>query len=1025
MIRRLIFLGFVAVLTLPASASRRATVAQLREALAADQVAHRTDAEVADQIGAFELTERLTDTAQRSFAAKLTPGPRSLLALQLLADQSAFLDPPAADIEEKSAPDWATQRQIMAKVVNYVTGTVRQLPNFLATRDTTRFEDRPQQDMDSYLPLHFVGRSSAPVVYRDGQEMVDTGKAKGQKRSPGMEGLASWGEFGPILSTVLLDAAQSKLAWSHWEQDAGSEVAVFRYEVPAKKSHYQVQFCCAADEGINQGQPDPMSLHVFHELAGYHGEIAVDPATGAMMRVTVEAELAPGAPLAAAAIMVQYRPVQIGGKSFICPVRSVALARRHVGTDSLDAHPAAALDRSPLKTLLNTVEFAHYHRLGTEMRILTPKSGEAGESPETSAEEQTPSSSLQPLSAISTELPKAANSRESPASVPAGETAAAVPVSAAAVPVSAAPVPAPTVPEIDLSRATGLPDQPADEPGMPNGYSLKVTSRLVDVGVVAYDKKGRPVNDLKADNFEIYDNGQKQEIRFFSQAPNAMEPAPASAVAAEEPTRSFSNRAAGSPATATTPAAPETGATILLIDESHIAWSDMNNARRQMIEFLGKVAPGERVGLYTMTGLGFRVLDEITTDHAALVARLQKFMPTAQSASLAQEEETRNRQHFDEVHNVADLNSVNGNHIDVPDSSSPIDPQLMTMGSNPARASLIILAQVARHLSAISGHKSLIWISSDNVFADWQDQAVAIDKSPKFIDGFALRAQEAMNDAHAAVYPFDVSQLETGGISADLQHQNVQLTPAAAETAGLGGGNAMSRSTGPGRITAAMDQDLHPIQGPVRQVAAATGGRVIRRSGDLVAALSGIVEDGRDTYMLSFAPQGPADGQYHGITVKLTGRRGLALRYRTGYEFEKEPATLKDRFKQAVWKPMDVSEIAVRADVASGNSGESVKIDIATGDLGLEQRGGRWMDKLDIFFIQRDDAGLQARVEGQSMVLRLKPATYQGLMTSGVPLERVVRMKPDMASLRVLVVDENSGRMGSVTIPANALGGGH
>ncbi len=39
---------------------------------------------------------------------------------------------------------------------------------------------------------------------------------------------------------------------------------------------------------------------------------------------------------------------------------------------------------------------------------------------------------------------------------------------------------------------------------------------------------------------------------------------------------------------------------------------------------------------------------------------------------------------------------------------------------------------------------------------------MGIDKSPKEAQAFAIRVQEAMNDAHTAVYPFDVSQLEGG-----------------------------------------------------------------------------------------------------------------------------------------------------------------------------------------------------------------------------------------------------------------------
>jgi VWFA-related protein len=522
------------------------------------------------------------------------------------------------------------------------------------------------------------------------------------------------------------------------------------------------------------------------------------------------------------------------------------------------------------------------------------------------------------------------------------------------------------------------------------------------------------MTDLKAEDLEVYDNGQRQEIRFFSEARATAQPL-ALAPAAEQTTRSFTNRAIEPAGAATT--ATEESATILLIDESHIAWNDMTNARAQMLTFLGKVAPSERVGLYTMTSLGFRVLVEITTDHAALIDRLKKFVPTAQSLAQAQEEENRNRQHIDEVRNVSDLNLVNGNNNDVPDGQQTVDPQLRAMGSNPIRASLIVLSSVARHLAAVPGHKNVVWVSTDNVFADWQDHAAGIEKGPNALDSFAIHTQEAMNEAHAAVYPLDVSQVEPGATTADLQHMNVELSPAAKDNASLGGGKA-PQNNAPGRITADMQQDTRPIQGTVREVAQATGGRAIRRSGDLAAAISGIVEDGRATYQVSFSPSGQADDRYHAIQIKLHGRRGVTLRYRTGYLFAKEPVTLKDRFENAIWRPLDVTEIAITAEIAQESTVTSVKVNVAAGDLGLRQQADRWMDKLDVFFIQRDDAGLHNNIDGKTLGLRLKAETYQNALTQGVAFGSKVVIQPGMASLRVLVVDENSGRIGSVTIPS-------
>jgi hypothetical protein len=53
----------------------------------------------------------------------------------------------------------------------------------------------------------------------------------------------------------------------------------------------------------------------------------------------------------------------------------------------------------------------------------------------------------------------------------------------------------------------------------------------------------------------------------------------------------------------------------------------------------------------------------------------------------------------------------------------------------------------------------------------------------------------------------------------------------------------------------------------------------------------------------------------------------------------------------------------------------------------------------------------------------LKQATYAKLLQEGIPFDQFVEKKQDTGSVRIVVVDENSGRMGSVTIPAAALRG--
>jgi VWFA-related protein len=349
------------------SPGERITVQELEQVLSA---AHgKPDAEIARQLSGIELTERLSPARLAHWEASL-PGSESRQALLTLADVSEFLDLPASEVPATGAPDRDAQRQIIVLALHYVANTIHQLPNFLATRVTTSFQDVPQTAINPvYLPLHSVDRSSVTVLYRDRREVVDSGARKDKKSQPAAP-LATWGVFGPLLGRVLVDAAQGTLAWSHWEQGAAGPEAVFRYKVPKEKSHYEVGYCCAPGEKKNR---------VLEQMPGYHGEIAINPADGTIFRVTLQADLEPPGPVVQADVMVEYGPREIGGKTYICPVRSVSL--------QLDSVPAAIADddgrntrddllerllNSPetVQTLLNDVVFEQYHLFRSHARMV-------------------------------------------------------------------------------------------------------------------------------------------------------------------------------------------------------------------------------------------------------------------------------------------------------------------------------------------------------------------------------------------------------------------------------------------------------------------------------------------------------------------------------------------------------------------------------------------------------------------------------------------------------------------------------
>ena len=307
------------VVALRAYSAKPVTVKQLEETLSAEH--GHSDRKVAHRLAEIELSERLSSARGARLAAEL-PGDRSRQAFMLLADMSAFLDLPTDEVSATAAPDLEWQREIVAQAVDYAVRTMHKLPNLFATRETIFFKDDPpgrRADLSliPYQPMHAASRSSDTVLYRDSQEVVDSGKQKRRKYDPEAESLITRGVFGPLMAIALVDASHGSLTWNHWEQGVNGPLAIFHFAVPKAMSHYEVSFCCLDESSGKRVK--------FDKISAYHGEIAIDVADGSILQLTIVADLEKSDPIVKSNILVEYGPVEIGGRNYICPLKSVSL----------------------------------------------------------------------------------------------------------------------------------------------------------------------------------------------------------------------------------------------------------------------------------------------------------------------------------------------------------------------------------------------------------------------------------------------------------------------------------------------------------------------------------------------------------------------------------------------------------------------------------------------------------------------------------------------------------------------------
>jgi len=340
----------------PFPVPRRVSIKQLQKILELDE----SDAEKAKQLTGLELTERLSERRLASLG-QIAHGKRTRQQLRILADASSFLMPPAEEILTGAAPDAGEQGRMLAMTSTYLGTTIRKLPDLIARRTTVRYLETPMfpEDGVNYQPLHMTDGWTTSIRYSNGAEVTDE---KARRLKVGDPELLTYGEFGPVLHGTLEDINKhGELTWSRWEQGSGGRVAVFRYVIPGDDLFYQVRVCCLPDGDGNQA---------FQRYPHYHGEIAIDPETGAILRLALQSDLKSTTPLSRSDIMIEYGPVEMGGRTYICPLRSVSIMRSRSIRTYRDWDEGFRL-YGPYATMLNDINFSGYHIFRSNSRILT------------------------------------------------------------------------------------------------------------------------------------------------------------------------------------------------------------------------------------------------------------------------------------------------------------------------------------------------------------------------------------------------------------------------------------------------------------------------------------------------------------------------------------------------------------------------------------------------------------------------------------------------------------------------------
>jgi VWFA-related protein len=531
--------------------------------------------------------------------------------------------------------------------------------------------------------------------------------------------------------------------------------------------------------------------------------------------------------------------------------------------------------------------------------------------------------------------------------------------------------------------------KPADDDDI-----VKISTSLIQVDVTVTDKSGKIISDLKPEDFEIYENGKKQEITNFSFI---------SAGSRTEQVAVNPNDKTDAPVPPSKVRPEQVRRTIaLVVDDLTLSFESTHFVRRALRNFVEKqMEDGDLVAIIR-TGAGIGALQQFTTDKRQLYAAIEKvkwnplgsggigaFAPigsTLQTQSVDSDEENSDEEQIDAQ---ADLNEFRESLF--------------------ATGTLGAINFIVRGMKDLPGRKSVMLLSDG--FSIFTQNSSGFRDSNRVIEPL-LQLIDLANRSSVVIYTLDARGLVVTGITAadnvsELSTEQIQKA-------------ILERS-----------DKLFNTQEGLNYLARQTGGIPFINNNDISGGIRKVLDD-QSYYLIGYQPDeeifDPAKRRFNKLEIKVK-RNGANVRYRSGFfgitdEKVQRPTNLTpaQQITSALISPFGVSDISLnlntvfRAD-AKYNSSISSFLHINTKNLKFsDEPNGDKKAVFDILAISFGDNGVPVDEISKTYTITLTEEIYKKILDKGFTYFFSFPVKkPGAYQMRVAIRDHGSEKLGSAS----------